>query len=80
MRDVTANSHETPLDLSDEAVNELEFIVAWLGDEKEANLTTYFGVKSVGWYAIASNALLPWGPYNTSKEAYDSFKAYLEEN
>jgi hypothetical protein len=77
MRDPNANSHETPMDLPDADAEELEFIVAWLGDKKEENLTTYFGIKERGWYVIFSSALSPLGPFNTSKEAHDSFFEYV---
>jgi len=76
MRDVTANSHETSLDADPE---DIEFVVVWLGDDKERGLTDFYGVTEIGWYAIASMALLPYGPYDTSEAAYNGFKSYLAE-
>lgn len=77
MRDPKANSHETPIDLPDAEAEQLEFIVAWLGDEKEVNLTTYFGIKERGWYLIFSSALTPLGPYDTSELANKAFYEYV---
>lgn len=77
MRDVTANSHETPIDLDEDEVSKQGFVIVWLGDKKERNLTDYFNVSETGWYAIGDNALLPFGPFDTSEQAFNAFRAYL---
>lgn len=79
MRDKTANSHETPMDLPDEEVAKLDFLVVWLGDDKEANISRYFGINNPGWYVAFTDALYPLGPFNTSKEAHDGWFKYLAE-
>ena len=76
MRDKSATSHETSIDIPGEEIDGP--MILWLGDEKEAALTNYFQEhldSEPGWYWIIS-FLTPRGPFDTSKEAYDDFNDY----